>query len=121
MKRLCAFALAWSMMGCQSNDAGSWKDALLAEDDTDGRAQVGEVIAAALGRDVRLAGDAFTQESLLTLEHTAPARLNAPAATGRVMERPEQFRLVKRGSTCAVLRVKTEEVLTLEDVRCTDR
>ena len=121
MRWLSGLTLAWLMVGCQMSSAGSWEDALLAAEDAEGRTRASEVIAAAIGSDVQLASDAFARDSLLTLEHTSPGSLSTPAATGRVMERPEQFRLVRKGSTCALIRVKTEEVLTLEDVRCTVR
>ena len=70
------------------------------------------------GGPIRLAPDAFAQSSLLTLER-APHRLGAGAtASSLTVEKPEQFRLVRTGSQCLLIRVKTAERATLEHLEC---
>ena len=63
------------------------------------------------GREVRLAGSALTDDSLLIIE---PAHL-----MGRDLRRPEQFRLVLSGSTCVLLHQGVDARYELTETNCT--
>lgn len=85
-------------------------------------AEIGELeqtISAALGgRSIRLADDAFSGSSVLTLE---PAGRQTPAgrlATGTMTEAPEQFQLLRTADGCALERLQTGQRFALTTTRC---
>jgi hypothetical protein len=67
------------------------------------RAELNHAVSRALGGiPVTLAEDALTESSVLTLEH-APPGAEGRAATGRELDRPERFRLLKVGMRCVLV------------------
>jgi hypothetical protein len=69
------------------------------------RAELLRVLRDALnGAPLLLADDAFTRESLLTVEVRPRDSLDGLPATGRVLTMPEQFRLVLTGERCVIVR-----------------
>ena len=69
------------------------------------RAELLRVLRDALnGAPLLLADDAFTRESLLTVEVRPSGSLENHPATGRVLTMPEQFRLVLTGERCVIVR-----------------
>lgn len=87
---------------------------------TDGsRAELTRVVSSAMnGQPVTLAADALTRESVLTLERRTPPGPNGPAATGRTLEEPEQFRLVLRGTRCLLVRQADGGEWELNEAMC---
>ena len=78
------------------------------------RAELAQAVSAALnGAPVTLADDALTRESLLIVERS---RLS-----GRELDKPEHFRLIKRGNDCALVHERTGQRTTLVSTTCLAR
>lgn len=78
---------------------------------TESHAALKRVLSDALnGRDVTIADDALSNDSLLVIE---PAHL-----MGRDLRKPEQFRLVRSGSTCVLVHLGSDERYELGDTDC---
>ena len=70
------------------------------------------------GAPVTLADDAFTRDSVLTMERRTPPGAQGRAATGRTLDQPARLRLVFRGSRCEIVREADGRRFPLRDVRC---
>ena len=93
--------------------------AVIAEPSPAATAELEQTITAALGgTPVSLNSGVFTQSSLLTLERQIRRTPEGRLATGRTMEKPEQFRLIRVGTRCELLRVKTDERFALRETKC---
>jgi hypothetical protein len=74
------------------------------------RAELAQAVSSALnGAPVRLADDALTRDSLLILEKRP---------TGRDLDKPERFRLVKAGKECALVHERTGTRMPLASTTC---
>ena len=115
------FVVAVSLLGlfgCQST-VNAEIPAVIAEPSPEAIVELERTITAALGgTPVSLNSSVFTQSSLLTLEHQSRQSPEGRLATGRTMEKPEQFRLVRVGTRCELLRVKTGERFVLRETKC---
>jgi hypothetical protein len=107
---LCASA-------CQSTE-GEPVPAVLTGNDADALAEIVEKIATLLHTEVTLSPTAFSQSSLVTLEHAVGSDPRGKAATGMVVERPEQFRLLWSADGCSLMRLRSGETLTLPHTSC---
>jgi hypothetical protein len=89
-KQFARFAAAILLVsGCQTMNAAADVPALLSEPDEASRAALRDTISAIFGgQDVPLADDALTKSSLLLIERNPRGSLDAPPATGRVLEEP---------------------------------
>jgi hypothetical protein len=84
------------------------------------RSELARVVSEALGGvPITLAEDALTQSSLLVIEHARPRDAQGRLLQGREMRRPEQFRLVKSGSDCVLVHVRTGRQWVLKSTACT--
>ncbi len=84
--------------------------AVLDNPSQESRAELARAVSAALnGVPVRLADDALTHDSLLIIEK---------AHTGRDLDRPEHFHLVKAGTQCVLVHERTGRRLPLALARC---
>ena len=117
--------LAWCttavllISGCQTMTAAADVPALIAAPDDASRAALRQTVSAIFGgRDVPLADDALTRSSLLLIERNPRGSLDAPPATGRVMEEPIRFRLVKSGTDCVLVDLRDESRHLLPDTTC---
>lgn len=117
--------LAWCttalllISGCQTMNAAADVPALIAVPDDASRAALRETISAIFGgQDVPLADDALTKSSLLLIERNPRGSLEAPPATGRVMDEPIRFRLVKSGDECVLVDLRDESRHLLSDTAC---
>ena len=105
--RLATAALLVS--GCQTMDAAADVPALITDPDAASRKALRETISSIFGgQDVPLADDALTESSLLLIERNFRGSLDAPPATGRVLEEPIRFRLVKSGDDCVLIDLRNE-------------
>ena len=105
--------------GCQTMDAAADVPALITAPDDKSRAALRETISGIFGgRTVPLADDALTRSSLLLIERNLRGSLDAPPATGRVMEEPIRFRLVKSGDDCVLVDLRDESRHLLPDTAC---
>ena len=93
--------------------------AVIAEPSPAAIAELEQTITTALGgTPVSLNSTVFSQSNLLTLDHQYRQSPEGRMATGRTMEKPEQFRLIRVGTRCELLRVKTGDRLTLRETQC---
>jgi hypothetical protein len=120
LKQFARFAAAILMVsGCQTMNAAADVPALLSEPDEASRAALRDTISAIFGgQDVPLADDALTKSSLLLIERNPRGSLDAPPATGRVLEEPIRFRLVKSGGECVLVDLRDESRHLLPDTTC---
>jgi hypothetical protein len=68
--------------------------------------------------DVTLANDVLLRDSLLVIEKAHPRDARGRQLSGRDYDRPEQFRLIKTGPQCVVVRLKTGERRALRYGHC---
>ncbi|MDH3587731.1 MAG: hypothetical protein OEQ30_11630 [Gammaproteobacteria bacterium] len=100
-------------------NAASDVPALIAAPDDASRAALRQTVSAIFGgQDVPLADNALTKSSLLLIERDPRGSLDAPPATGRVMEEPIRFRLVKSGDECVLVDLRDESRHLLSDTTC---
>lgn len=120
LKQFARFAAAILMVsGCQTMNAAADVPALLSETDEASRVALRDTISAIFGgQDVPIADDALTKSSLLLIERNPRGSLDAPPATGRVLEEPIRFRLVKSGGECVLVDLRDESRHLLPDTTC---
>ena len=82
-----------------------------------GHADIEQAVAAALGAEVLIADDALTTSSILTIERRAPRTIEGRVGTGRILDRPETFRLVLDGDQCVLVHRRTSATYPLENAR----
>ena len=115
---LAAASLQFGLFGCQSTVAAG-TPAVIAEPSSAAIAELEQSITTALGgTPVSLNSTVFSQSNLLTLDHQSRQSPEGRMATGRTTEKPEQFRLIRVGTRCELLRVKTGERLALRETKC---
>ena len=118
VRRLLA-ALAALLAGCSGQPMPEGMPAVIVEPTEASRAELQQVVQTALGvKSVRLAADALTGSSELSIEHPAPRGIGAPPATGRVLGRPELFRLQLDGGRCVLIHERTGLRWLLLDTEC---
>lgn len=122
MARVRAVSLAAGLLAAQGCNTLHAEDvpAVLVEPTAESRAELARVVSAALdGSPVLLADDALTEASLLTIERRVPRDIEGRPAAGRVLDPPEQFRLVRSGTRCFLVHQRTGErtLLTLSSCR----
>jgi hypothetical protein len=90
--------------------------ALIVRPSPESNAELRAVLERALGpRDIRIAADALTESSMLTLE---PGVDRESPARGRLLGAPERFELVQSGKRCYLIRSSTAERFALEHTEC---
>ena len=70
------------------------------------------------GAPVRLAPDALTRQSLLIVGRAQARDARGLPLNGRELERPQHFRLLRRGSKCVLLHVETGKSRVLAHTSC---
>jgi signal transduction histidine kinase len=70
------------------------------------------------GIPVRLADDALTRSSLLLIGRAQARDARGLPLNGRELERPQHFRLLRRGSQCRLLHIETGRSQALPHTRC---
>ncbi len=116
MRKICLIPLVLAS-ACQSTTAEQLP-AVLIGDRLEAIAEITEVIADALRTEVSLSPSAFSESSLLTLEHAVGSDARGSAATGLLLERPEQFRLLWSDDGCSLTRLRTGKTLPLDAAGC---
>ena len=83
------------------------------------RADLELAVAHALGGSrVRLASDALTHSTLLIVGRAQARDARGLPLNGRELGRPQHFRLLRRGSQCALLHVETGRARVLAHTTC---
>ncbi len=116
---LFAIAALLGLAGCRSTPLPEGVAALLLNPDEDSKRELRQVVSSALKvANITLADDALTQSNILSIEPSAPRGLNAPPANGRLLGRPETFRLLLDGPQCVLVHDRTGLRWFLLDAEC---
>jgi len=93
--------------------------AVLQESNASTRAAVAAAVSEMLqGAPVALAEDALLHDSWITVERMRPRDAKGQLLNGRVLERPEQFQLVKQQGQCVLVHQSSGKRQGLESVSC---
>ena len=93
--------------------------AVLGDPTDESRAELARVVRGALHTtEVTISSSALTRDSVLVIERTPIRDAAGRRLTGRDLDKPEQFRLVKSGAQCVLIHVSTSERYELEHARC---
>jgi hypothetical protein len=115
--RLLALAASVPLAACGSLQGE--RPAVIAAPSASVHAELVHVVALAFdGAPVTLADDAFTRDSVLSVERRTPAGPQGQAATGRTLDAPVRLRLVLDGARCELVREVDGRRFPLRDVRC---
>lgn len=70
------------------------------------------------GAKITLAEDALLHDSWLTVERARPRDSTGQLRNGRILERPEQFQLVKEQERCVLVRSSSGQRKVLDSIDC---
>lgn len=108
MKRLLACGALLLTQSCAS--AQAQVAAVIDKPTKESRAELAQAVSRMLnGAPVRLADDALSRDSALIIEK---------AHSGRDLDKPEHFRLVKAGNQCMLVHERTGQRVTLAATTC---
>jgi hypothetical protein len=101
------------LSGCTASFAQPEVPAVIDKPTSESRAELAQAVSNALDRaPVRLADDALARDSVLIIERPH---------TGRDLDKPEYFRLVKAGNQCTLVHERTGKRTTLASTTCQPR
>ena len=107
------------LSGCQTMQADVDVPAIITSPDADSRAALQSTVNGLFGgQEVLIADDALTTSSVLPIEFGPRGSLANPPATGRVIEEPLRFRLVKNGDDCILIDPRDNSRHVLADTNC---
>ena len=121
MRIQTAFIIGATLLtvACNSLSAADDVPAVISQPSAASRTELLDVVTGALGgAQILLADDALTASSLLTIERNPPGDLQGRQFTGRLIERPVQFNLVKNGSECILEERSTGKRWHLTQTSC---
>jgi hypothetical protein len=105
--------------GCRTLSGSPDQAALITQPDASSRAALQATLSDLFGGiEIRLADDALTRSSLLTLAVGAQSTLVEPAAGGRIVSEPYRFRLVLNGEDCILIDLRDDSRHRLADTTC---
>ncbi|MBS0364615.1 MAG: hypothetical protein JSR67_02180 [Proteobacteria bacterium] len=106
-------------VACSTMDPAGDLPAVRVNPTAQGAAQLAAAVSQALGgRQVRLADDALTRDSVLLIERQQPRDAAGVPYDSRSTEAPQRFHLVKRGSRCVLVQERTGRRFELTDTTC---
>ena len=107
------------LTACEALSAQPDAAAVIVHPTAASRAELSRAVSLALqGAPVTLADDALTRASLLVIEPAHPRDASGLPLSGRDRGRPEQFRLVKSGARCVLIRHSTGQRRVLQSTTC---
>ncbi|HEY8054053.1 MAG TPA: hypothetical protein VIE42_14785 [Steroidobacteraceae bacterium] len=106
------------VLGCGTTRGQTSVPALLVSPSVEARGELGRVVSEALHVPVRLADDALVHDSVLVVDRSMPRDAAGIPLDGRVLGKPEHFRLVMQGSRCVVIQERTGKSWTLVSATC---
>lgn len=119
MKPGAKLAMLVLVAGCQSLTAGPGTPALIVEPDDDSRAALQATLSDIFGgSEIRLASDALTRSSLLTLDTGFRKVPGEQPASGRVLSAPFKFRLIKVEDDCILVDLRDGKRHLLANTDC---
>jgi hypothetical protein len=93
--------------------------AVLADAGTDARAALVAAVSEMLqGAPVALPEDALLHDSWLTVERARPRTADGQLLNGRILERPEQFQLIKERDQCVLVQQSSGRRKVLTSLEC---
>jgi len=107
-----------AISGCKTMATGTDIPALISNPGAASHKALQDVVNDLLNTNVTLADDALTERSVLTIQRNPPRTLQGQPATGRNMETPIQFQLVRNGQDCILIDRRDESRHTLENISC---
>ena len=116
------FAIGAFLISSACNTFSAQQDvpAVIIDPTPQSRDELLRVVTGALnGASVKLAEDALTRSSLLTIERNQPRDLQGRFPSGRELGTPEQFQLVVNGSRCVLVHRRDGERWELAETTCT--
>lgn len=116
-------SIAAALLLCACNTRSATRDipALIVNPTQQSRAELLRIVTNALyGANVMLADDALTQSSLLNIERSAHRDLQGRQFNGREPGMPHQFRLLKNGSRCVLVKLPDDGRWALAETSCID-
>jgi hypothetical protein len=113
-------AAALVMTACVSTMAQSPENAaVLAVNDAAARATLSAAVSEMLrGASVTLAADALLHDSHLTVERARRRAADGQLLNGRILERPEQFQLIKEMDQCILVQQSSGRRKLLSSIGC---
>jgi hypothetical protein len=125
MRRLCRLCPPWLMLAalaaCQSQTVAmpTETQALLVQPTAAAQKELQATVARMLSAPtVAVAGDALQSDSLMIIEQTRHRDAKGLQLSGRDFGKPEQFRLLKIGDACVLVRLHTGARAVLRESRC---
>lgn len=104
---------------CGGYNLASDLPAIREESTPDSHAELVRVVSNALnGIEVTLAEDVLMKSSRLVIERKQQRNLQGRIDGGRILEPPEQFRLVINGSRCELVRLADDAHYVLKETSC---
>jgi hypothetical protein len=109
-----------SAAACTSPGArGLETAAVLAASDAKVRATLSAAVSEMLqGAQVTLAEDALLHDSWITVERSRPRTADGQLLNGRILERPEQFQLIKEREQCVLVQHSSGRRKVLASLGC---
>ena len=106
--------------GCRARAEPRGAPAVITQPTAASRAELERVVSRAIagGTPVRLAPDALTRDSQLIIERAQARDARGLPLNGRELQRPQHFRLLRRGSRCVLLHVETGKSYVLAHTSC---
>ena len=115
---LLALTLA-ALSACRASPATPGTPAIITHPTAASREDLEHAVSQALGgAPVRLADDALTRNSLLMIARAQARDARGLPLNGRELGRPQHFRLLRRGSHCALLHIETGTSRVLAHTTC---
>lgn len=107
------------LYACSTPSVSQDISAVISNPTEESRAELQKVVSKALnGIEVKLAAHALTQSSLLTIERRPVRDSQGRRIMGRELGKPHQFRLVKNGSKCILVRLSDDSRWELPKTNC---
>ena len=119
--RAAAGVLSLLLTACTTATASGPAEtpALIVHPTAESRAELAKAVSTALGGSpVTLADDALTHDSVLVIEPARPRGPDGILMNGRDLRKPEQFRLIRAGSHCVLVRQSTGVRQRLKFTQC---
>jgi len=119
LKQLFVSSFWIFLLACKSPIAEKDVSALIVEPGANSRAELREVVSAALDHaEILLAADALVHSSQLIITRKRHRNIQNGVLPGRSYELPEHFNLVINQGRCTLVRQKTGERWQLKQARC---
>lgn len=119
--QLCPPCIVLMLVACQAQTIAMPAEtpAVLVQSSDAARTEVHMTVARMLNApSVTVADDALLHDSLLIIEKVRPRDAQGVQLSGRDFDKPEQFRLIKTGQACVLVRLRTGARETLRQSQC---